>query len=87
MYTQKQKERQDYEEMYLTRLPTTKLDKINEKKLTTLNSLGDEIIKFNDSSFSKNKKSATTSRKRKFNGKSKKRGGGGSSANKKRKMH
>lgn len=31
-----QKEKQEYEEMYLTRLPVTKAEKHRQKKLTTL---------------------------------------------------
>lgn len=37
--SRKQKEREDYEETYLTRLPLTKQEKHKQKKLTTLGNL------------------------------------------------
>ncbi|EDW76373.2 uncharacterized protein Dwil_GK14692 [Drosophila willistoni] len=42
--SQTQKERQEYEETYLMRLPVTKADKHRQRKLTTLGTLGDEIL-------------------------------------------
>ncbi|KAL9928823.1 neuroguidin isoform 2-T2 [Glossina fuscipes fuscipes] len=39
-----QKEKQEYEETYLTRLPVTKAEKHRQRKLTTLGTLGDEIL-------------------------------------------
>ncbi|XP_058988113.1 neuroguidin-like [Musca domestica] len=39
-----QKEKQEYEEAYLTRLPVTKAEKHRNRKLTTLGTLGDEIL-------------------------------------------
>jgi len=72
-----QKEKQEYEEAYLTRLPVTKAEKHMQRKLTTLGTLGDEILgdikALSGTSSSKNKKRKKTS--------GKKRGG------KKRKFH
>lgn len=39
-----QKEKQEYEEAYLTRLPVTKAEKHRQRQLTTLGTLGNEII-------------------------------------------
>ncbi|EDV31911.2 uncharacterized protein Dana_GF15579 [Drosophila ananassae] len=39
-----QKEKQEYEETYLMRLPVTKAEKHRQRKLTTLGQLGDEIL-------------------------------------------
>uniref|UniRef100_A0A6P4FLG1 Neuroguidin n=1 Tax=Drosophila rhopaloa TaxID=1041015 RepID=A0A6P4FLG1_DRORH len=39
-----QKEKQEYEETYLMRLPVTKAEKHRQRKLTTLGTLGDEIL-------------------------------------------
>lgn len=39
-----QKEKQEYEEAYLTRLPVTKAEKHRQRKLTTLGTLGDDIL-------------------------------------------
>ncbi|CAG9854721.1 unnamed protein product [Phyllotreta striolata] len=60
MLSKQQQERQDYEEEYMTRLPVTKSEKHNRRKLTTLGSLGDEITDFGNQSQKSNK------RKRKF---------------------
>ncbi|KAH8269331.1 hypothetical protein KR018_004617, partial [Drosophila ironensis] len=79
--SQAQKEKQEYEETYLMRLPVTKAEKHRQRKLTTLGTLGDEILgeisrqsKLRGDGSKKKKK---TSKK----GKGKMRGG------KKRKMH
>ncbi|XP_018326855.1 neuroguidin [Agrilus planipennis] len=63
--TKQQKERQEYEEEYLTRLPVTKVEKQMRKKLTTMGSLGHELTDFGS-----NKKS--TKRKSSMKGKGKK---------------
>ncbi|EDW28280.1 GL19032 [Drosophila persimilis] len=39
-----QKEKQEYEETYLMRLPVTKAEKHRQRKLTTLGTLGEEIL-------------------------------------------
>ncbi|XP_055857063.1 neuroguidin isoform X2 [Episyrphus balteatus] len=39
-----QKEKQEYEEAYLTRLPVTKAEKHRQRKLTTLGTIGDDIL-------------------------------------------
>lgn len=44
--TRKEKEREEYEERYLTRLPITKADKHRSRQLTTLGTLGDELTSF-----------------------------------------
>ncbi|XP_030381129.1 neuroguidin [Scaptodrosophila lebanonensis] len=44
MLSQEQKEKQEYEETYLTRLPVTKAEKHRQRRLTTLGTLGDEIL-------------------------------------------
>lgn len=44
--SKEQKERQDYEEEYLTRLPISKTEKHKKRQLTTLGTLGDEITNF-----------------------------------------
>lgn len=43
MYSKAQKEKQEYEEAYLTRLPVTKAEKHRQRKLTTLGLLNIEI--------------------------------------------
>lgn len=44
--SKEQKERQDYEEEYLTRLPVVKSEKHRKRQLTTLGTLGDELTDF-----------------------------------------
>ncbi|KAF7269930.1 hypothetical protein GWI33_017025 [Rhynchophorus ferrugineus] len=44
--SKEQKERQEYEEEYFTRLPITKTEKHRKRQLTTLGTLGDEITDF-----------------------------------------
>ncbi|XP_066137897.1 neuroguidin [Euwallacea fornicatus] len=44
--SKEQKERQDYEEEYMTRLPISKTEKQRNRQLTTLGTLGDEITSF-----------------------------------------
>lgn len=44
--SKEQKERQEYEEEYMTRLPVSKADKHRKRQLTTLGSLGDEVTSF-----------------------------------------
>uniref|UniRef100_A0A182VTE3 Sas10 C-terminal domain-containing protein n=1 Tax=Anopheles minimus TaxID=112268 RepID=A0A182VTE3_9DIPT len=48
MLSRREREREEYEETYLTRLPVTKADKHRNRKLTTLASLGDELTSFTD---------------------------------------
>lgn len=76
-----QKEKEEYEETYLTRLPVTKAEKHHQRRLTTLGTLGDEIL----GEISRDgalREGGSKSKKRKMkNGKGKKRGG------KKRKFH
>ncbi|XP_055907591.1 neuroguidin [Eupeodes corollae] len=74
-----QKEKQEYEEAYLTRLPVTKAEKHRQRKLTTLGTIGDDIL----NEISRDPKLSTSgggSNKRKKKA-GKKRGG------KKRKFH
>ncbi|XP_034472687.1 neuroguidin [Drosophila innubila] len=77
-----QKEKQEYEEDYLMRLPVTKAEKHRQRKLTTLGTLGDEIL--GEISRESALRGDGVSKKRKLaktRGKGKKRGG------KKRKFH
>ncbi|XP_023014104.2 neuroguidin-A isoform X2 [Leptinotarsa decemlineata] len=60
-----QQEKQEYEEEYMTRLPVTKIEKQKHRHLTTIGSVGDEIINFGSSQSSSGK------RKRKYSSKSK----------------
>uniref|UniRef100_A0A182JYS6 Sas10 C-terminal domain-containing protein n=1 Tax=Anopheles christyi TaxID=43041 RepID=A0A182JYS6_9DIPT len=46
--SRREREREEYEEAYLTRLPMTKADKHRNRKLTTLATLGDELTSFTD---------------------------------------
>ncbi|XP_055539969.1 neuroguidin [Wyeomyia smithii] len=46
--SRKEREREEYEEKYLTRLPMTKAEKHRSRKLTTLGTLGDEVTSFGD---------------------------------------
>ncbi|XP_058447586.1 neuroguidin [Malaya genurostris] len=48
--SRKEREREEYEEKYLTRLPMTKADKHRSRKLTTLGTLGEELTSFGDMS-------------------------------------
>ncbi|KAJ6647495.1 Neuroguidin-A [Pseudolycoriella hygida] len=62
-----QKEKEEYEETYLTRLPVTKSEKHRNNRLTTLGTLGDEITNFggdSQSQKSKNKKRKLTHKKK-----------------------
>lgn len=81
MLSKAQKEKQEYEEAYLTRLPVTKSEKHRQRKLTTLGTLGDEITSFGNISALDGQLSSSTSNKRKRKATPKKRGG------KKRKFH
>lgn len=54
--SKQQQERQAYEEDYLTRLPINKSEKHSRRKLTTLGTLGDEIIDFGTSNSSNKKR-------------------------------
>ncbi|XP_055296121.1 neuroguidin isoform X3 [Sitodiplosis mosellana] len=83
LLTRAQKEKEEYEENYLTRLPVTKAEKHRQRKLTTLGTLGDEITSFGNISALSGSASGGLSKgkKRKSKGQSK-RGGG-----KKRKFH
>lgn len=75
-----QKEKQEYEEAYLTRLPVTKAEKHRQRKLTTLGTLGDDILNeiSRDPKLSGSGSSSGNKRKKRAG---KKRGG------KKRKFH
>lgn len=77
MQSKQQQERQQYEEEYMTRLPISKSEKYNHRKLTTLGSLGDEITNFGSamrsSSIGKRKKKVSSSGKSKGNGLKKRR--------------
>ncbi|XP_052837326.1 neuroguidin [Drosophila gunungcola] len=75
-----QKEKQEYEETYLMRLPVTKAEKHRQRKLTTLGTLGDEILG-EISRESALRGDGSKKRKLAKKGKGKKRGG------KKRKFH
>ncbi|XP_017022002.1 neuroguidin [Drosophila kikkawai] len=75
-----QKEKQEYEETYLMRLPVTKAEKHRQRKLTTLGTLGDEILG-EISRESAMRGDGSKKRKLAKKGKGKKRGG------KKRKFH
>lgn len=44
--SKQQKERQEYEEEYMTRLPVTKAEKHELRKLTTLGVLGNEVTDY-----------------------------------------
>lgn len=46
--SRKEREREEYEEKYMMRLPVTKADKHRSQKLTTLGTLGDELTSFGD---------------------------------------
>lgn len=63
--SKKEKERQEYEETYMTRLPVNKTDKHLRKQLTTLGTLGDEVTDFGTSTM------GGVKRKRKSVGKAK----------------
>ncbi|TMW51802.1 hypothetical protein DOY81_003101, partial [Sarcophaga bullata] len=77
-----QKEKQEYEETYLTRLPVTKAEKHRQRKLTTLGTLGDEILGEINRDASLRGDSSSGSKKRKAKGgKGKKKGA------KKRRFH
>ncbi|KAJ8955564.1 hypothetical protein NQ318_001394, partial [Aromia moschata] len=56
MLSKEHQERQRYEEEYMTRLPVSKSDKHRQRHLTTLGSLGDEIINFGPSQSSSGKR-------------------------------
>ncbi|XP_062142722.1 LOW QUALITY PROTEIN: neuroguidin [Drosophila sulfurigaster albostrigata] len=82
LLSQAQKEKQEYEEDYLMRLPITKAEKHRQRKLTTLGTLGDEIL--GEISRESTLRGDGVAKKRKLaksRGKGKKRGG------KKRKFH
>ncbi|XP_017474694.1 PREDICTED: neuroguidin [Rhagoletis zephyria] len=82
LLSKQQKEKQEYEETYLTRLPVTKAEKHRQRKLTTLGTLGDEILgEISRDPALRGEASTGGSKKRKLKGKGKKRGG------KKRKFH
>lgn len=46
--SRKEREREEYEEKYMMRLPVTKADKHRSRKLETLGTLGDELTSFGD---------------------------------------
>lgn len=72
-----QREKEEYEEAYLTRLPVTKAEKHKQRKLTTLGTLGDELTSFADISVLQGEldKSSVISNKRKKTSSGKKRAG------------
>lgn len=55
--SRQQKEREEYEENYLTRLPITKSDKHKRRQLSTLGTLGDELTSFGGRAGAKRKRS------------------------------
>lgn len=57
------KEREEYEETYFTRLPVTKQDRHKSRKLLTVGTLGDELTQFDDG---QGTSSGTSSKKRKM---------------------
>ncbi|GAB0089096.1 neuroguidin [Sergentomyia squamirostris] len=65
MLSRAQKEKEEYEETYLTRLPVTKAEKHRQKRLTTLGTLGDELTRFGSTSGSSATKNKGGKRKRK----------------------
>uniref|UniRef100_A0A182VI35 Sas10 C-terminal domain-containing protein n=1 Tax=Anopheles merus TaxID=30066 RepID=A0A182VI35_ANOME len=79
--SRRERDREEYEETYLTRLPLTKAEKHRNKKLTTLATLGDELTSFTDISVL-NEDYASTSASG-AGGKKRKAGGKGAKANKK----
>ncbi|KAF5288580.1 hypothetical protein FQA39_LY15359 [Lamprigera yunnana] len=54
--TKQQKEKQEYEEEYFTRLPLTKADKHARRQLTTLGTLGGEVTNFGSETHGKSNK-------------------------------
>ncbi|KAK9510054.1 hypothetical protein O3M35_004925 [Rhynocoris fuscipes] len=80
-----QKDKKEFEENYLVRLPVTKEEMKRRKRISTLGTLGDEITKFEDTSILHKEKDFTVtkkkSQKRKLTGRQKIRG------KKKRKIH
>ncbi|EFA04194.1 neuroguidin [Tribolium castaneum] len=54
--SKQQKEKEEYEEEYMTRLPVSKSEKHKRRQLTTLGSLGDEITDFGPSPSSAGKR-------------------------------
>lgn len=66
------KEKQEYEEEYMTRLPMSKEDNRRKRKLTTVGSLGEEITDFgNHHSKTKMKRKSNTKSKKKITRKKK----------------
>ncbi|KAF4517211.1 hypothetical protein B566_EDAN005265 [Ephemera danica] len=84
--SRQQRERQEYEEMYFTRLPESKEQKRRSRKLPTIGSLGDELTNFGDSMDVLEGRGAGTSGKRKHS-QSKSKKGKGKKVSKKRKFH
>lgn len=85
MYNKAQKERERYEEDNLVRLPITKADKHQQRQMTTLGTLGNEITSFRDiSMLTGGRKDMDMSGKK---GKKRKGTGGKKSKGKKRKFH
>uniref|UniRef100_A0A1B0GHR7 Protein involved in rrna processing n=1 Tax=Lutzomyia longipalpis TaxID=7200 RepID=A0A1B0GHR7_LUTLO len=75
MLSRAQKEKEEYEETYLTRLPITKAEKHRQRKLTTLGTLGDELTRFGDMSAREGGSSKNKAGKRKRKGAPKKKSG------------
>lgn len=84
--SEREQARQDYEETYFTRLPLEKRSK--KSKMLTLNSIGDQVTRFEDISVLHGGDGETPRKKKKMGeGKKKKAGGGkGKSKGKKRKF-
>jgi len=72
MLSRSQKEKEEYEETYLTRLPVTKTEKHRYNKLTTLGTLGDEITNFGGQSLTSKSKKRKITPKKKGGGKKRK---------------
>ncbi|KAI5729654.1 hypothetical protein M8J76_004988 [Diaphorina citri] len=93
--SEREQARQDYEETYFTRLPLEKKSKKSKFNQLTLNSIGDQVTRFEDLSAlhggggEDDEDEPSKKRKRMLGGKNKKRtggGGGGGKGKKKRKF-
>ncbi|KAL1491190.1 hypothetical protein ABEB36_011827 [Hypothenemus hampei] len=67
LLSKEQRQRQEYEEEYMTRLPVSKAEKHRKRQLTTLGTLGDEITNFKGGAASRKRKIRKSgSKRRKF---------------------
>lgn len=60
-----QREKIEYEENYLTRLPLTKAEKHKQRKMSTVGNIGDEVINFGDYSALNDSTGASSKKKKK----------------------